>query len=85
METDIHDLPERDDDKDVRKYFRKILYSISWGLIWMVAFIKLGIYNGLAFIDGKPILYNILFYFFISLALAVLIRYYYRTWKVADR
>ena len=68
-------------DKDLKKYFLKVLYSISWGLIWMVLFIKLGIYNGLAFVDGKPVLYNVLFYFFITLALAALIYYLYKTWK----
>jgi Na+-transporting NADH:ubiquinone oxidoreductase subunit NqrE len=68
-------------DKDVKKYFLKVLYSISWGLIWMVAFITLGIYNGLAFVDGKPILYNILFYVFITAGLVALIYYYYRLWK----
>lgn len=70
-----------DEDKDVKKYFIKILYSISWGVIWIMAFISLGIYNELAFIGGKPILYNILFYVFISVTLGALIRYYYKTWK----
>jgi len=68
-------------DKDVKKYFLKVLYSLSWGLIWMVAFITLGIYNELAFFDGKPILYNILFYIFITAGLVALIYYLYRTWK----
>lgn len=68
-------------DKDVKKYFLKVLYSLSWGLIWMVAFITLGIYNGLAFVDGKPIFYNILFYVFITAGLVALIYYYYRLWK----
>lgn len=70
-----------DGDKDVRKYFVKILYSISWGVIWIMAFITLGIYNELAFVGSKPIFYNILFYFFITLAFAALIYYYYKTWK----
>ena len=68
-------------DKDVKKYFLKVLYSLSWGLIWMVLFIRFGIYNGLAFVDGKPFLYNILFYVFITAALVALIYYYYKIWK----
>ena len=62
-------------DKDVKKYFLKVLYSLSWGLIWMVLFIRLGIYNGLAFVDGRPVLYNILFYIFITAGLVALIYY----------
>jgi hypothetical protein len=68
-------------DNDVKKYFLKVLYSLSWSLMWMVLFIRLGIYDGLAFIDGKPVLYNILFYVFITAALVALIYYLYNTWK----
>ena len=68
-------------DKDVKKYFIKVLYSLSWGLIWMIAFITLGIKYELAFFGDKPIIYNILFYLFISLSLIALIYYYYKTWK----
>lgn len=68
-------------DKEVVKYFLKILYSISWGIIWLMALLTLGVYYKLAFIGKNPIGYNILFYSFFICSLVVLIYYYRRVWK----
>jgi len=72
---------ERGWDKEIKKYFRKILYSISWGLIWLMSLLTLGIYFKLAFIGKNPIGYNILFYSFLVCSLVALIYYYIRVWK----
>jgi hypothetical protein len=68
-------------DKEIKKYFRKILYSISWGLIWLLSLLTIGIYYKLAFIGKNPIGYNIFFYSFFVVSLAALISYYLRVWK----
>jgi hypothetical protein len=81
MESGMPAPPGTDGDKDVKKYFMKVLHSLSWGLIWLIFVITAGIYNELAFTGGKPILYNILFYLFFIISLASLIYYYYKTWK----
>jgi phosphate starvation-inducible membrane PsiE len=72
-------------DKEVKKYFRKILYSISWSLILLIAALTFGLYNKLAFTGKNPTLYNILFYFFFLAGLALLIRYLIKTWKNGGR
>ena len=66
-------------DPEVKKYFRKILTTIGYGLLWLMAVLTAGLYFELAY--HPDIFYAILFYagFFISLGL--LIRYYYRIWK----
>ena len=73
--------PEQGMDKEVKKYFRKILNSISWGVIWLLSLLTLGIYHKLAFIGKNPIGYNILFYSFSVISLIGLIYYYFRLWK----
>jgi hypothetical protein len=68
-------------DPDVKKYFRKILNSISFGLIWMLASATAGLYFELAYTNGKPVIYTIIFYVFMLGTLALLVRYLYKTWK----
>jgi hypothetical protein len=68
-------------DPDVKKYFRKIINSFSFGLLWLMACVTAGIYFGLAFATGKPIIYCILFYVGMFLSLAWFIYYLYHTWK----
>jgi len=77
-------MPARDGtdgDKEVKKYFRKILSSISWTLILLIAALASGLYYKLAFIGKNPILYNILFYSFFLIGLAGLVYYLVKTWK----
>ncbi|HEX7845857.1 MAG TPA: hypothetical protein VF476_08675 [Chitinophagaceae bacterium] len=68
-------------DPEVKKYFKKVLNSIVYGLIWMMTIAWLGAYKELAIINGRPGIGNILFYIFLLLSLGLLLRYYYRTWK----
>jgi len=67
-------------DPEVKKYFRKIIYSFSFGMLWLTANVTAGIYFGLAYNNDQPI-FMILFYTFFVLSLFLLLRYYYRTWK----
>ena len=68
-------------DPEVKKYFRKILNSISMGLIWMMSMVTAGIYFQLAYSDGTPVIYTILFYIVLLVTLAMLILYFYKTWR----
>ena len=68
-------------DPDVKKHFRKILNSISYGLIWMIASATAGLYYELGYSNGKPVIYTIIFYVFMLGTLALLVRYLYKTWK----
>jgi len=69
-------------DPDVKKYFIKVLNSISMGLLWLMAMVTAGLYFGLAYAtEGRPFIYTILFYIMMVATLSLLILYYYRTWK----
>ena len=72
---------ERGWDPEVKKYFRKIMNSISIGLLWMMVMVFIGLYHGWAFIEGGADVYNIIFYSLLVISLALLIRYYYKLWK----
>lgn len=71
---------ERGWDPGVKKFFRKILNSFAWGLVWMMTGVA-GIYYGLAIPEGRPTIQTILFYVGMLIALLLLLRYLYNTWK----
>jgi hypothetical protein len=68
-------------DPEIKKYFKKVLNSISIGLIWLMAMVTAGLYFGLAYADGKPVIYTIIFYILAAGTFAALLFYYYKTWK----
>ena len=68
-------------DPEVKKYFVKILNSISIGLLWLMAMVIAGLYFQLGYRTNKPAFFNVLFYFVLLVSLFFLIRYYYKTWK----
>jgi hypothetical protein len=68
-------------DPEVKKFFVKILNSISLGLFWMISAATTGIYLRLAYFDEKPVIYTILFYVIAAATLYLLIRYLYNLWK----
>jgi hypothetical protein len=68
-------------EPEVRKYLWKIVYTITWGMLWFLINATLGLYLGWAFYtDGKGWL-TVLFYAWMLISLVFLIRYFYRTWK----
>ncbi len=66
-------------DTDVKAYFVDILKAISWGLIWMIFGVSLGLYYKLAF--GRPVWASALFYVFQLSTLILLVRYYVKMWN----
>lgn len=72
---------EQNWDPGVKKFFVKILNSISLTICWMMAAVLAGIYYELGDANGKPVIYTIIFYAATLLTLLLLIRYLYKTWK----
>lgn len=72
---------EKNWDPAVRKFFIKILNSISLGLIWILTGAIAGIYYELGFTSGKPLLTTIVFYAFMLITLVLLIFYLIKLWK----
>lgn len=70
-------------DPEIKRFFVKIMNSIAITLFWMMACATAGLYFQLAYSNGKPVIYTIIFYFLMLATLFLLIRYLYRTWKNA--
>ena len=66
-------------DPEVTKFFRKIINTIAYGLLWLMAVLTAGLYFELAY-HSKTV-YVVLFYTGLVISLGLLIRYYYRIWK----
>ncbi len=68
-------------DPEVKKFFRKIISSFSFGLLWLMSAVTFGLYFGLAHRSDIPVVYNILFYIYLIASLLLLLRYYYLLWR----
>lgn len=68
-------------DPEVKTFFRKIMNTISYGLIWLMSMITAGLYFGLAYPADKPLILTVIFYIVFLVTLVLLIRYFYKTWK----
>lgn len=71
-------------DPEVKRYFQKILNSFGMGLLWMFTMVTAGLYFKLALIGKSLLWYNAVFYGLFVITLALLIRYFYRTWSTSD-
>jgi len=68
-------------DPEVKRYFRKIISSFSFGLLWLMSGVTAGLYFKLGYRKDISVIYVILFYVFLSGSLFLLLRYFYRLWK----
>ena len=72
-------------DPDIKRYFKKIISSFSWGVLWLLGSFTAGIYFKLAFRTATPLLYTVIFYILFIISLLALLRFYYRTWKKEEK
>lgn len=68
-------------DPEIKKYFRKIIFTVSYGLLWMLTAATAGLYFELAYADGKPVIYTVIYYVVVGVTLFFLIRALVKTWK----
>jgi hypothetical protein len=68
-------------EEDASRFLRRVMWSLSSGLIWLFINIGLGIYNGWMIPEGKISLVNIIFYVWAMLSLGALIWVNYKIWK----
>jgi hypothetical protein len=68
-------------DPEVKKFFRKIISTVTWGLIWMMAAAAAGIYFKLGEYDAANPLPTYIFYAVLIISFLLLLRFFYRTWK----
>lgn len=68
-------------DPEIKSFFKKIMNSISITLLWLMIMATSGLYFGLAFSNGKPAIYTVIFYIVLTGSFAWLVVYLYRTWN----
>jgi hypothetical protein len=70
---------------EVTRYFRKIINSFSYGLMWLMSTATAGLFFNLAIIEHGVKWYNVVFYLIAAASFAALIYYYYRVWGKKDQ
>jgi hypothetical protein len=68
-------------DPEMRKYFRKIINSFSYALLWLLTMATAGLFFGLGIMGEGIRWYNVVFYLVFIGSLFALLRYFYKTWK----
>lgn len=71
-------------DPGVKKFFVRILNTISVGMLWMMTAATTGLYFKLAYFTTRPVIIPIIFYTCLLVSLFFVIRYFYRVWKDED-
>ncbi len=69
-------------DPQIKTFFKKILNSISYGLMWIIGCAVAGIWFRLGYTGGvRPVLPVVFFYIIAFISLFILLRYLAKTWK----
>ncbi|MFI5152626.1 MAG: hypothetical protein ACHQET_04785 [Chitinophagales bacterium] len=68
-------------EPEVKDFLKRIVWSVFFGLLWLMLNTTMGIYFNLLFVEDKIRIGNIAYYLFLLLSLAGLIWFYHRTWK----
>ena len=68
-------------DDGVKTFFKKILFSISYGLIWMISFVAFGLFGGYASTATASGLAVIIFYIVMGVTFVLFIRYLFKIWR----
>ena len=69
-------------EPEVKKFFSKIVNSLSVGLLWMLVNSTLGIAFNLAFFEVRPTIANYLFYTWFLVSLFALLAFYKKVWNL---
>lgn len=72
-------MPYAEDDP--RDFLRRVVWSLSLGLLWLVSNIGIGTYTGLMVPEKNVTTGNIIFYVWMAASLAALIWINIRIWK----
>jgi hypothetical protein len=67
-------------DPEMKQYFRKIINSLSYFILWLIFVLGIGLYFDLGRIVGNIDWINIIYYVLALISFMLLLRYLYRTW-----
>ena len=68
-------------EPDVQDFLRRIMFSIGAGLLWLFINMTAGIFAGWFFYGTHPTKGNFIFYAWLLISFAALLRLYYRLWS----
>jgi len=68
-------------EDDASEFLKKIVRTLSAALAWLLVNVTIGIYFDWMFFNGSPSIGNIIFYCWLAVSLAALLRYLYIVWK----
>jgi oligoribonuclease (3'-5' exoribonuclease) len=68
-------------EQDVKDFLKRIVWSISTGLLYLTINSTAGIMYGLFFFESKPRLANYIFYCWVAASTAVLLWLLHKWWK----
>lgn len=71
-------------EPEVRRFLQKVVWTLTGALLWLTVNMYLGIYKELAFPANRITVWNIVFYAFVLITLAILILYFFRLWRNED-
>jgi hypothetical protein len=68
-------------EPEVREFLKRIVWSITAGMLYLLINTSVGIMGGWLFIYDKPVLGNYIFYVWLAISTVVLIRLMLKWWK----
>lgn len=68
-------------EPEVKDFLKRIVWSVFFGLSWLMVNMTIGIYYDLLFIRGNISIGNIIFYVFLIASLMGLIWFFFKIWK----
>lgn len=68
-------------EPEARDFLKRVMQTVSVGLLFLLLHMTVGIYFNWAFFEGSIRIGNLIYYLIFILSLAGLIYYYYKLWK----
>lgn len=68
-------------EQETTRFLKRIVWSLSSGLVWLFINFGVGIYNGWMVPRGEIKLANIIFYLWMLLSSGILVWINYKIWK----
>jgi len=68
-------------EDDAKRFLKRIVWSLSLGLLWLFINLGIGIYNGWMVPEKNIRTGNIIFYIWMAVSLGAMIWANYRIWK----
>jgi len=68
-------------EQETTRFLKRIVWSLSSGLVWLFTNFGLGLYNGWMVPDGSIRLANIIFYIWVAISTGLLVWINYKIWK----